>query len=447
MVRAVIYTRISDDKLGERAGVTRQREDCTAIVRARGWNLVDEYCDNSISASKRKVRRPEYDRMVADYEAGHIDAIVCWDLDRLTRQPRQLEDWIDRAQDYGLLLTTANGEADLATDSGRLFARIKAAVAREEIERKSERQCRAARQRAEQGRGSSFKPCYGYTSMNEIVPAEAEIVRALYQRLAAGDTVYGLTEWLREHGPAPHQTSRWSRTTVRGMLTNPRYAARVVYQGQVTATPGVWEPIIDDDLFDTVQGILSDPRRMKNGGQTARRHILSGIAHCHCGGLERGQGYAYVCADCGLSKAVAHADRYVIEVLEGRLASLPELPSPIRPDDEASAELMRLRDRLRTIEADYDNGFIDGRRYATATEKVAAQIETLEARQLRQGRRRVLDQMFAATDPVAVFRDASLDMRRAILDAFMTVTFMPRTEAAKRGRFDYDSIAIEWKAL
>jgi hypothetical protein len=41
---------------------------------------------------------------------------VCWDLDRLTRQPRQLEDWIDAATDNGLKLTTANGEADLATD-------------------------------------------------------------------------------------------------------------------------------------------------------------------------------------------------------------------------------------------------------------------------------------------------------------------------------------------
>lgn len=51
--------------------------------------------------------------MVADYEAGKFTASICWDLDRLTRQPRELEDWIDAAKFRGLALVTANGEADL----------------------------------------------------------------------------------------------------------------------------------------------------------------------------------------------------------------------------------------------------------------------------------------------------------------------------------------------
>ena len=50
--------------------------------------------------------------MVQDYDAGLFDALVCWDLDRLTRQPRQLEDWIERAEERGLVITTANGEAE-----------------------------------------------------------------------------------------------------------------------------------------------------------------------------------------------------------------------------------------------------------------------------------------------------------------------------------------------
>ncbi|MDK6924063.1 recombinase family protein, partial [Escherichia coli] len=78
----------------------------------------------------------DYDAMVASFERGEIDAIICWDLDRLTRQPWQLEEWIDRAEEQGLKLVTANGDADLATDGGRMYARIKAAVARGEIERK-----------------------------------------------------------------------------------------------------------------------------------------------------------------------------------------------------------------------------------------------------------------------------------------------------------------------
>ncbi|WP_141753505.1 hypothetical protein ACLUU9_08325 [Rothia mucilaginosa] len=39
--------------------------------------------------------------------------MVCYDLDRLIRQPRELEDWIDRTESRGLFLVTANGDADL----------------------------------------------------------------------------------------------------------------------------------------------------------------------------------------------------------------------------------------------------------------------------------------------------------------------------------------------
>ena len=72
-------------------------------------------------------------RGLANLQTQLLDAIVCYDLDRLTRQPRELEDWNDRAESRGLLLVTANGDADLSTDGGQLYARIQAAVARGEV--------------------------------------------------------------------------------------------------------------------------------------------------------------------------------------------------------------------------------------------------------------------------------------------------------------------------
>src|SRR6266704_3499550 len=122
IVRCVIYLRVSLDATGEQLAITRQREDCLKIAAARGWQVVAEFVDNSIGAYSKTKVRPGYDAMVQAYLAGQFDALVCWDLDRLTRQPRQLEDWIDAAQDKGLLLITANGEADLTNDNGILFA-------------------------------------------------------------------------------------------------------------------------------------------------------------------------------------------------------------------------------------------------------------------------------------------------------------------------------------
>ena len=102
-MRAAIYLRISLDRHGDGLAVERQREDCKRIIAQRGWEHVATYEDPSVSASSRTVTRPGYERMVRDWQAGRFDAVVCWDLDRLTRQPRQLEDWIDAAEQLSLI--------------------------------------------------------------------------------------------------------------------------------------------------------------------------------------------------------------------------------------------------------------------------------------------------------------------------------------------------------
>src|SRR5699024_2290295 len=69
--RAAVYARISKDD-GEALGVARQVEDCTALAAQRGWQVVGTYTDNNVSATHAKVR-PQYQRMIADIEAGAVD--------------------------------------------------------------------------------------------------------------------------------------------------------------------------------------------------------------------------------------------------------------------------------------------------------------------------------------------------------------------------------------
>lgn len=185
--RTAVYLRISLDRNMDGLAIDRQREDCLKIASDRGWEITEEYVDQSKSATDKTKRRPAYDKMVADFEAGKFDAIICWDLDRLTRQPRQLEDWIDAAQERGLLMVTANGEADLTTDSGRLFARVKAAVARSEVERKSVRQSRSHVQRAQQGRAPKGVRPLGYATNGDIVEEEAVAIHAIFKNFAIED--------------------------------------------------------------------------------------------------------------------------------------------------------------------------------------------------------------------------------------------------------------------
>ena len=66
-VKAGVYTRISSDPSGQRAGVDRQQADCEVHCLARGWEVIEVFCDNDTSAYGRKPRRA-YERMLAAVE-------------------------------------------------------------------------------------------------------------------------------------------------------------------------------------------------------------------------------------------------------------------------------------------------------------------------------------------------------------------------------------------
>ncbi len=448
-VRAVVYLRVSLDATGQQLAVSRQREDCVKIATDRGWTVVREYVDNSISASDRAKVRPAYEQMVSDYANGAFDAIVCWDLDRLTRQPRQLEDWIDAAADRGLRLVTANGEADLTTDGGQMFARIKAAVARGEVERKSARQRRALRQRAEHGRPALGVRLTGYTTGGEVVEDEAQMVREVFARFAAGESLKGLTRWLAEQGHTTRHGKAWSPSTVRTMLTNARYAGHASYCGQRIAAEVTWLPLVSPETFALVQHRLTDPRRTTNRQGTDRKHLGSGLYRCSCGLPMRGwSGNRYRCADGCYSRSGNEVDPFVETLTAERLAR-PDLAdllvAPV--DTERAGELLaeagRLRDRLATVEADYDAGLIDGRRYATATEKITAELQAVESERATLLAGSGPAAILTADSPADAFRAASLMVRRATVDFLVQITLRPAPRGSRT--FNPETVTTTWR--
>ncbi|MCK7638023.1 recombinase family protein [Corynebacterium sp. P7202] len=350
--KAAIYLRISLDREMDGFAIDRQREQCEALAAYRQWEVVEIYVDQSKSATDRTKIRPAYDQMVADYKAGAFDAIICYDLDRLTCQPRQLEDWIDASELRGLALVTANGDADLSTDGGRMSARIKAAVARAEMERKSARQSAAQLQRAKQGRAPKGMRPFGYAVNGDVIPDEAEAVRAIYRlftRAEHPESLRSLARALSGTQPLPGISPRpkhshvvsveraqrriaegkeprpvapdgdWSPSTIIGILRNPRYAQISTYTPK-TAQPdggrrrtwraqilrddagepirGQWEAIVDDETWWRAQSILDDTERATNtSGSTKRKHLGSGLYRCGvCDAKVTGAPRGYRCA-------------------------------------------------------------------------------------------------------------------------------------------------------
>lgn len=448
--KAAIYLRISLDATGEGLAVERQRKECMAIVKARGWDVTREYVDNSISASDARKNRPGYDALVRDYQAGHYDALVCYDLDRLTRQPRQLEDWIDAAEERGLALVTANGEADLTTDAGRLFARIRLAVARAEVERKSARQRSAARQRSELGKPPLGVRLTGYTTRGEFVPDEADLVRRIFDEFLEARNLRKVARSLTEDGIVTRRGRPWHPSTVQSILRNPRYAGRAVYQGQETGERGAWVPIVTDEEFEAVQGILDHPERVSNRtGSTERKHLGSGLYLCAVcrEPLSAWSGARYRCRDgAHVNRSRGPVDEYVRAVILARL-SRPDVADLLAPATATTAPLLedvdRLRKRLARNDADYDAGFIDGPRYKAARDKGREELANAQAALAAAQSSGELSSVLTAPDPAEAFLTAPLATQRAVVDALAEVSLSKGTRYSRT--FDPETVDIEWK--
>jgi cytochrome P450 len=97
-VRAAVYTRNSHDATGQRAGATRQLEDCEALADRLGWEVTHRYGDNDLSASSGPAR-PGFEAMLTAMADSEFGAVICWHPDRLFRSVKDLE----------RLITIANG--------------------------------------------------------------------------------------------------------------------------------------------------------------------------------------------------------------------------------------------------------------------------------------------------------------------------------------------------
>jgi len=126
---AAAYLRLSPRPDGAyELGLDRQRQDCRAKAKALGWKITREFIDEDRSAYKG--HRPAYESMMTAIKSRTIDGVLAYNLDRLYRSNRELEDGITLCESQRFPLVTADGEVDLSGGDGQFQARILVAVAR-----------------------------------------------------------------------------------------------------------------------------------------------------------------------------------------------------------------------------------------------------------------------------------------------------------------------------
>ncbi|MGW1252566.1 recombinase family protein [Streptomyces sp. NPDC002535] len=481
--RAVIYCRISQDRTGAGLGVDRQRIDCEALAERNGWDVVEVYVDNDVSAYSGKKRK-DYQRMLADLEDGTATVVVVWHTDRLHRSPTELERYIDLCEQRGVSTHTVQaGELDLATPSGRMTARILGAVARQESEHKGHRVARARMQKAMAGEwGGGIRP-FGWgvptgetktvvdrktgeeievpvLDMNKAVPEEAAAIDQGHEMLLAGQSLKSWVRWLADKGFLTPRGNPIGHVEGRDMLLRPRNAGIAVYRGEEVGV-GLWERLVPVEKHRAVVAILKDPNRRTSPGSTPKwlgsLIYRCGIHGCtsttrvtKAGGSKR-PGYRCLTNHGGARRA-DKVDEYVEDLIVERLSrpDAADLLTP-GPDDLDVTGLQQeseaIRRRLTDLAALFGAGQISMVQFTEGSDVARAQLEGVNQQLARAATRDPLVSLVGAPDVRKAWKAMDLEQQRSVLRALLEVIIRP----ARPGRmpdgsyFDYDAIETRWK--
>jgi DNA invertase Pin-like site-specific DNA recombinase len=389
-MRVGIYARISRDDDADGLGVLRQERLCREYAAARGWDVVEVYCDNDASASSyASGTRSSFERLLRDARAGLLDRIVVLAQDRLVRRPEQLEDILKLLSDVSDLGVECvlGGSLDALTSAGRIQARIKVVFDAAYSDFISERVSLKKRELAERGLppGGGARP-FGYVSGGmEVDEAEAVLIREAAWILA-GQSLYVICDDWESRGIRSAQGRRWRSGVLRKVMESPRIAGLRAYRGEILTT-AAWPPVFDLTTYARLCAHFAARDRRRGGRPPLVKHLLSGIAQC--GRCQRplfsnviaGKRY-YVCrrlqsrSGCGrLGIQAEPVERYVTErLLEDGLrraaAVADSAPHRQLEDDRATLDVLAVR---RFVQ-----GGLTAREYEAARAELLARISEVE---------------------------------------------------------------------
>jgi site-specific DNA recombinase len=456
--RVAVYCRISSDPKGLGLGVERQRQDCHDLARANEWTIVGTFTDNDASAYSGKPR-PQYDALMRAVAAGEVDVIVAWDPDRLHRSPAELERFIAAVEEAGVSVVTVQaGRWDLSTANGRFIARVLGSVARHESEHKSERVCRKLEQNAVAGR-SHGRRTYGWsrthlpdgTVREDIVPAEADVIRSIAAALLRGESLRSVTAALNDEDIPSPTGKPWQKGMVRHLVLRERNAGLRVHRGQVVGD-GAWEPILDRGAWTQLVSVMSDPSRKTSTG-TAAAHLLSGLGRCGvCGATLRvaqNRGVpSYRCSANGcVIRRKDDLDDLVVQVVVERLTQpdAARLFTTSRTRDRAAAllEANRIQEQIDYADDQFADGRIDARSYERLTTKLRPRLAEVQAQLRVVDSSPLLDGLAGAPDVRDKWDRLPLSRRRAVVDELLEIT-LHRTRQGARV-FDPSAVELRWR--
>ena len=282
-----IYSRKSKFT-GKGESIENQIEMCRQYIsRYFGQEQADSalvYEDEGFSGGSTK--RPNFQRMMKDVHSGKIQTIVCYRLDRLTRNTKDCFEFVEELEHCGAAFISIKENFDLTTPTGRLMFTFVAALAQMERETIADRIRDNLQELAKTGRWLGGNTPLGYESEGteyckvdgkkrktfhlKLIPEEAQLVQMIFSKFLELKSLTKLETYLLNQDYKTRRGKPFSRFAIRELIMNPVYAKADGAMYQYLIANKV-QPFSDQSAFDGSHGIMAYNRTEQTKGSTTRK--------------------------------------------------------------------------------------------------------------------------------------------------------------------------------
>ena len=292
--RCAVYCRVSSDERLDQSfnSIDAQREAGIAYVasqKAEGWELVPDFYEDP-GFSGGNMERPGLKRLLKDIQAGKIDIVVVYKIDRLSRSLADFAKMVEVFDNHMVSFSSVTQQINSATSMGRLMLNVLLSFAQFEREVTGERirDKIAASKRKGMWMGGSVP--LGYRVENralQIEPQEAELVQRIFKQFITEKSTTKIVKELNEQGIQTKRKKAFCKQSIYKILHNRTYIGEISHKGE--SFPAQHEGLIDSTTWEQTHAILSqgNHQRCRNTWEKKNRNdfLLRGIAYTQDGDL------------------------------------------------------------------------------------------------------------------------------------------------------------------
>ena len=309
-MRVAIYARVSSERQAEKElSIPAQLKALKKHALNRGWDVVAEYVDEAESA--RSANRPAFKDMIAAAKntVKPFDCILVWKLSRFARNREDSVIYKSLLKRRKISVVSMNEHVD-ESPAGSLLEGIIEVIDEFYSANLAQDTIRGMKENAARGYRNGGTPPFGYrctleshgsVTKSKLTPDEREapIVRRAFDLAAHGQGAREIASSLNAEGLKTRHGKHFSATTINHMLRNEAYVGTIVWNryskvsgarqrksdDEIVRVPGCHTPLVDKDVFEVVQALLTSRRpSVTHSKRVYSRYLLSGLAHCaQCG--------------------------------------------------------------------------------------------------------------------------------------------------------------------